>query len=865
MSTLNVTSTTTIINNVINTTKYMYTSNIVPQPLDCDDTETKSLFNGTFVSIMYGGSHIVLLLILAFRIYWVTRASGDSLSFRKYLLTLWNDRAIYTPLLIHIYDTATDVGVLYEWYGLAQYEKQCSNLESLNMVQFFWTAIGFLIVYRSLLAIGGWIAITNWIKTKRDWNWCICIILGIFGAILGGLELMVFIAIWVDFEERSENENAKGAGPIQKACQSSEGVLESLPEVIMQSVFYMRAKNDPVLNARASSIFYLVAFSIIASLLSITSKYVWLDEFMVKDNTKSLIVKDEDLAESEDHECIRKVICGGKYNVSYGYIIRMLWRLAAVSARFVIFALIWVVLGGAFEIVFVPIMIVLWWLLLFVYATRGNCKGTMEFIKGEIFESDKCTKITDCLEAFVVVILYILIFCIGGAILQLGIAGISGPALYALRVVENFIIMIVITIFAFYKFDCEYCADKHQRYAVDNYRILSWIICGWISITIHLITSLIMPKIIDPEYDLNVTTQTEDHWKEWQREQEFKQRKYLNIQRMETMLQTKQPFDVNEDFFLNCICGNKLLPKFVRDINNENEKDVVTNEKEDKYGYFCSKCEVLMDDDQTVYHCDKGPIINLLRHHRGYKLCINCLEYKREIIFTKSEQINTSKAMIEEKMFEDSAVPICKCGQKLLLIPAHYCYPSKGTVSCASCYRKISGRGLAWYCITGADNKQHPKGLTVCKKCMRNRTKYDNWLEEEAEIEAKIQQYRSKSAQTRNEMGIADNFRRICKVCHTEYLLLTQEDTKAVTKYPWKYLELSCDQCNQTTKGEYVWNCGRNYRHVICRQCMEKNLDEEETPLKPAIELAKVRNDDADTNETLNNDEEKEMEYVTPQ
>ena len=212
------------------------------------------------------------------------------------------------------------------------------------------TAIGFLIAYRILLGLGGWVGAAIYFNEEKDLHWCPAMICGFFtGFLLGALELTVFCAIYLDFEiKKSESRENEGAGEMQKGCQSSEGVLEALPEVIMQSVFYMRAYNDPYLKQRASSIFLLVAFSIFASLLSITSKYVWVDEYMVKENTKSLIVKEEDLIEPEDHECIGRVFCWGTYNISYGYIIRMVWRLAAVSARFVIFALIWVVLGGAY-------------------------------------------------------------------------------------------------------------------------------------------------------------------------------------------------------------------------------------------------------------------------------------------------------------------------------------------------------------------------------------------------------------------------------------------------------------------------------------------------------------------------------------
>ena len=73
------------------------------------------------------------------------------------------------------------------------------------------------------------------------WNVCCGILGGYFaGFTVGALELTVFVAIWMDHDEGNQVE---GAGVMQKVCQLSEGVLEALPEVIMQSVFYMRYMN----------------------------------------------------------------------------------------------------------------------------------------------------------------------------------------------------------------------------------------------------------------------------------------------------------------------------------------------------------------------------------------------------------------------------------------------------------------------------------------------------------------------------------------------------------------------------------------------------------------------------------------------
>ena len=59
------------------------------------------------ISLVYGGCHVILLLILAFKIYYQTKKANKSLSMKGYFWALWKDRGVYTPLIVHIYDTAT--------------------------------------------------------------------------------------------------------------------------------------------------------------------------------------------------------------------------------------------------------------------------------------------------------------------------------------------------------------------------------------------------------------------------------------------------------------------------------------------------------------------------------------------------------------------------------------------------------------------------------------------------------------------------------------------------------------------------------------------------------------------------------------
>ena len=56
-----------------------------------------------------------------------------------------------------------------------------------------------------------------------------------------------------------------------------------------------------------------------------------------------------------------------KYFLCLGFLIRVIWRISAVSNRFLIISLIWTVLGGAFEIILLVSMIIIWYLLIGCY------------------------------------------------------------------------------------------------------------------------------------------------------------------------------------------------------------------------------------------------------------------------------------------------------------------------------------------------------------------------------------------------------------------------------------------------------------------------------------------------------------------
>ena len=70
----------------------------------------------------YGGAILLLLLIFTSLEYESTISSK-----KDWLSRVWKRRGIYSPVLVHIYDTSTDIGVIIIWGQLAFKEKNSDD------------------------------------------------------------------------------------------------------------------------------------------------------------------------------------------------------------------------------------------------------------------------------------------------------------------------------------------------------------------------------------------------------------------------------------------------------------------------------------------------------------------------------------------------------------------------------------------------------------------------------------------------------------------------------------------------------------------------------------------------------------------
>eukprot|EP01083_Nonionella_stella_P243756 849051_1 len=225
------------------------------------------------VAIVYFSLYFVLVVGLAIHIH--LKKEHDSK--KSFVSALWKKRGIYGQIFIHVYDTATDIAVMVEWYLLAEQERNAQNpednIESLDMNALFWTTVAFLIIYRLISICLGCLSAA----TDDESRW----ILLIDGCCLGLLDLYIVKAVY-----QAIKDEATEPSPRQKMIQLTESIFESLPQVVLQSVFLIRSWNDEELKRDDNNSTGLVAMSLVASLFSISNKYCWVDRDAVDEECK---------------------------------------------------------------------------------------------------------------------------------------------------------------------------------------------------------------------------------------------------------------------------------------------------------------------------------------------------------------------------------------------------------------------------------------------------------------------------------------------------------------------------------------------------------------------------------------------------
>eukprot|EP00485_Elphidium_margaritaceum_P011826 CAMPEP_0202699404 /NCGR_PEP_ID=MMETSP1385-20130828/12623_1 /ASSEMBLY_ACC=CAM_ASM_000861 /TAXON_ID=933848 /ORGANISM="Elphidium margaritaceum" /LENGTH=760 /DNA_ID=CAMNT_0049356339 /DNA_START=146 /DNA_END=2428 /DNA_ORIENTATION=- len=357
----------------------------------------------------------------------------------SFLKALLNKKNIYGEILLHLYDTSTDIGVLVQWAILAKREAEDENFDvkTLDMRALFWTSLSFLILYRIISAVVGYYSAKSDERDFSGWeSWDI---------FLGLIDMYVIKAVLFAIKQDAEEPTAK-----QRMIQLMESIFESLPQIVLQSVFIVRSQNDPVLSTESS---WLIGLSLLGSLWSISSKYIYADKYGV-------IEAAEEAKFSLKKPCINGL-----------YMLRVVWRFSLVAVRFLVCSLVWTALGGVIMCLFVPSSFALWLALSSIEIYK---------IQGASTSNQKADN----------VILSVIAFSL--------IALVSPPSyksrLFAIgHIVETLLALSIITWFAFdVSVSCPMCSLRVQSQARRNGYIFGFLFAAWLAVTIDLITYLLM-------------------------------------------------------------------------------------------------------------------------------------------------------------------------------------------------------------------------------------------------------------------------------------------------------------------------------------------------------------------------------------
>lgn len=379
----------------------------------------------TLVFIVYFCSTILLVLILSIWSYnkssWKTKSS-----FFKAVLSI---KSVYGSAIVHLYDTATDLAILINWGILAHHEiSNMKQYENVNMISFLIPSIILIFIYRVVYAIHHYfiLEMSQYYK-KMD-------------TILILLDIYIFKLIYQSFSAKIPEPSFT-----QKLLQLYECAFESMPQLVLQTIFLIRTHNTEL--AESGSII-IVFLSIIASILSIVTKYTWQDRTWCVDNAARASLR------YNSCPCISPL-----------YILRVLWRFCELIVRFSIFALLWSVLGG----LFLPIYLLTSFIFHFIldYCT---------IIK--IYYWSRSPKSTKCSIIAWQIILSLLS--------MVGIPLRKCIKTNVFRFIDNGIMLGIIWLFSLYHMKCDICTDGSEMNIFENPYINVLLLMGSICFVLEI-------------------------------------------------------------------------------------------------------------------------------------------------------------------------------------------------------------------------------------------------------------------------------------------------------------------------------------------------------------------------------------------
>eukprot|EP01084_Bolivina_argentea_P064519 117650_1 len=272
--------------------------------------------------IVYLSATFLLLIILGVQAYTISEWKSTT----TFLKSVNSMRSIYGAVVVHIYDTATDIAVLISW-GVLTYREMTGqkDYENVNMLSLFMPAVLAIFAYR----IAFYVFFKNALKNSSHApDKCTSIMIL--------LDLYIFVLVYDEFRGRYLSPCF-----MQRRLQLWESSFEAMPQLVLGCIFLVRTYDTEL--GESDSI-YLVFLSLLGSVISIVNKFMNEDALAVTKTASSL------------NPTYTKCPC-----ISISYLLLLLWRFCEIVVRFSIFTLLWAVINGMFLPVYLVISVLIYY------------------------------------------------------------------------------------------------------------------------------------------------------------------------------------------------------------------------------------------------------------------------------------------------------------------------------------------------------------------------------------------------------------------------------------------------------------------------------------------------------------------------
>eukprot|EP01084_Bolivina_argentea_P117277 208295_1 len=270
---------------------------------------------------------------------------NDGNLLKLWVKSVWSKKSIYWAVVPHIFDQATDFGLIYEYYQGTSWNK---GNDTVFDTKWFFIFSLFTIIFQRFVS-----TITIYTMTKN-----------IKCTILQFLDLLIIKAIWVNYSLGLDEP----CNP-QRYIQILEACFESSPQILLSTSFILKSS---FLNRNISEIAIL---STLFSLWSLTSKIASDDKGMFPDY--------HDSCDNPDLYRNLKLRLKSKppfIFFNWQYFIRViLWRFFEISSRVCVCVLFWINLGGLALLIVLGMEITICLILSFVEKTP-DIMGNLMYI-----------------------------------------------------------------------------------------------------------------------------------------------------------------------------------------------------------------------------------------------------------------------------------------------------------------------------------------------------------------------------------------------------------------------------------------------------------------------------------------------------